>query len=392
MTAEPEDGLTVSVLGGVEDISAQDWRTLAAGRGFYSSPRWLHFVEDDPRYDAWYLVARRGPDLLGVMPVYLPSGHVRAGVDGYYDPSAVFNTPAGVGDPARWRPALLAGGRTGYETELLLRPGLPAGTRRCVLKQMLTRLRLLATAWDVPAIAFMYLTPAAVAELAPVVGTPPLLVDLTAAIPLEGCDSFDDYLGRLTGHRRRRVRHEIQEFRSSGCAIRRVRPSDGIGILAPLMAEHHHRYGHDDSTEMLATHLAKHAEHLDDLGHLLVCEDAGTPVGALLAYEWEHAWYARAVGIADGLRGQACTYFNLVFYEPIRLAIERGVTRYLLGPSTVGAKVKRGATLEARWSLLTGGPALADDVRALSDGWNERQWSQWEARLREIGCWAPLDV
>lgn len=390
MTGDPDDELTVQVLGGVEEIGAQDWGTVTAGRGFYSSARWLRFVEDDPWYDVWYLVARRDHEALGVLPVYLSSGPMRAGVDGFYDPASVFIEASGVGDPTGWRPALLAGGRTGYETELLLRPGLPAPTRHRVLAQMLARLDHLACAWGVQATAFMYLTPPAVTELAAVVATPPLLADLTAVIPLDGCDSFDDYLGRLTGHRRRRVRHEVLEFRRSGRVIRRRRLSDAVGILAPLVAAHHRRYGHADTTAMLTTHFSKHALHLDDVGHVLVCEEAGTAVGALLVYEWDDAWYARAVGIADGLRGESAALFNLVYYEPIRLAIERGRTRYLVGPSTIGAKVKRGAILEPRWSLLTGGPCQAADVRALAAEWNDRQLARWEAQLREIGHAAPL--
>jgi hypothetical protein len=374
--------LTVQVIGAVDEIGDADWRAVTQGRGFYSSPRWLRFVEDDPWHDVWYLAVRDDVHLLGVLPVYLASGPDQAAIDAFYDPGAVFVEPAGLGDPARWRPALVAGGRAGYETELLLRPGLSASTRRDVLAAMVSRLRRLGKAWGAAATAFMYLTPDAARELAPVLGAQPLLATASSAIPLAGCATFDDYLDRLGGHRRRRVRHEILEFERSGLTIREARLSDTVGVLAPLLTEHHGRYGLTDSREMLAAHLGKHAEHLDDLAHVLLCQDGGTTVGALLAYEWEDGWYARAVGLADGLRG---AYFNLVYYAPIRMAVERGAGRYVVGPSTIGAKVKRGAVLEPRWSLLDGTGHLADDLEQLSVSWNDQQRKEWDERLHQIG-------
>jgi predicted N-acyltransferase len=235
----------------------------------------------------------------------------------------------------------------------------------------------------------MYLTPSAAAELAPVVGTPPLLTDLTATVCLDGCDSFDDYLSRLTAHRRRRIGHEMREFAASGLDIRVARLADVVEVVAPLIASHHSRYGLSDSREMLAAHLSQHAEHLGDLGHVLLCEDGGRTVGALLIYEWADAWYARAVGLADGLRRQVSAYFNLVYYVPIRWAVEHGMRRYVVGPSKLGAKVKRGADLEPRWSLLVGTGDLAADVRRLSLGWNDRQLRRWQAELQGIGHELP---
>ncbi len=377
--------LTVTVVGGVDDIGAADWAAVTAGRGFYSSPPWLRLVQEDPWYDVWYLVAREDGRVLGILPVYLSSGRARDGIDGPYDPAAVFIEPGGMGDPARWRPALLAGGRTGHDTELLLRPDLPAATRRRVLAAMIARMTRLADTSGVQAGAFMYLTSEAAAELAPVTGLPPLLADVTATVPLDGCRSFDDHLDRLPGPRRRRIRHEIREFAESGFTVRQVRLAGSVSVIAPLLAADHGRYGLGDTPQMLAAHLSQHAEHLDALSHVLLCEHAGRPVGALLAYEWQDAWYARAVGTSDGLRGRAAAFFNLAYYEPIRLAIERGMHRYVLGPSTIAAKVKRGAVLEPRWSVLLGRSDLASSVRRRSTRWNDTRLDHWDSELRSIG-------
>jgi predicted N-acyltransferase len=234
--------------------------------------------------------------------------------------------------------------------------------------------------------AFMYLTPAAAAELSPVLDAQPLLADVSAAVRLDGCDTFDDYLGLLSGHRRRRIRHEMREFRRDGLSIRPGGLADNVDVLARLMAEHHGRYGLADDEKMLRVHLAAHAAHLGDLARVLLCCDGRTVVGGLLAYEWDGTWYARAVGLADGLRG---AYFELVYYEPIRLAVERGGTRYVVGPGTLDAKLNRGASLEVRWSLLTGSPRVAPALRTLTAVWNDRQIPHWRQRLGQLGQELP---
>ena len=378
--------LDVQVLGAVQDLGDDDWQAVTAGRGFYSSPRWLAFLEDDPWHDVWYVAVREGPALLGVLPVYLRSGPGQAGADAFYDPATVLFEPAGVAGAEAWRPALLAGGRVGYETELLLRPGLTPGRRAEVLAAMTDRVARLGSAWGVDGTAFMYLTPAAAAELSPVLDAQPLLADVSAAVRLDGCDTFDDYLGLLSGHRRRRIRHEMREFRRDGLSIRPGGLADNVDVLARLMAEHHGRYGLADDEKMLRVHLAAHAAHLGDLARVLLCCDGRTVVGGLLAYEWDGTWYARAVGLADGLRG---AYFELVYYEPIRLAVERGGTRYVVGPGTLDAKLNRGASLEVRWSLLTGSPRVAPALRTLTGVWNERQIPHWRQRLGQLGQELP---
>jgi predicted N-acyltransferase len=231
----------------------------------------------------------------------------------------------------------------------------------------------------VDATALMYLSAEDAAELAPVTGARPMLTTVSAGIPLDGCDTFDDYLAGLSAHRRRRIRSEVRDFASGGFTVRHVRLSEAVDRIAGLLAEHHGRYGLADTPTMLGAHFAQHAEHLDDLSHVLLCSDGATTVGALLIYEWDHVWYARAVGFADGLRGQSSAFFNLVYYLPIRAAIERGIRGYEVGPSTIGAKVKRGAVLTPKWSLLIG----AGD--SIADTWNDVELARWSEELRTIG-------
>ena len=368
----------ITVLDSVDQLGDREWSTLATGRGLYSSAPWHRFLEADPSHDVWYVVAR-SPDglLIGVLPVHLHAGGPGGGVDRFYDPRVVFGSE----NPGRPSATMLLGGRAGYETQLLLHPGLDAGDRARVLRALVDRCRGLAGAWATDGIASMYLTSAAATELAPAFAAgEPLITDVNAVIGLEGLESFDGYLASLSGHRRRRVAREIRDFAASPFGLRTGRLSDWHEVAGRLLAQLHRRHGHVDTPEILVEHLAQQVDQLDALSRVIVCERDGTPVGFLLAYEWEGAWYARATGLADGLRGASAVLFNVVYYAAIREALERGISSYDVGPSSLKTKLLRGAALQPRWSLIS------DDASApvSSAAWNDTQLARWDDELAAL--------
>ncbi len=369
--------MPVRVLDTVDAISAPDWCRLTQGCGLYSSRPWLRSLEDDPTHDVWYVTAYGDTGAaIGVLPVYLPSGLSQSGADSFYDPGGIFFS----GDPAaadRWRPALLAVGRAGYDGELLIDPALAPAQRNAVLAALTQRYAKIAQAWGVDGRAAMYLTAPAAGELAPHLHAQPLLTDLTTVLDLDGVHGVDDYLARLSTHRRGRVRRELRDFAASGLGLRWSTLGESAAAIAPLLAIHHQRYGHADTAAMLTMHLTMQAEALDDLSHVLLCEQAGQLLGALVAYEWDGVWYARVAAAGAGLRGQAFAFFSMVFYAPLLAAIEHGARSYVLGPSGLQTKTKRGAGVRTRWSLLAGDGALGADVERLSARWPAHAAARW---------------
>jgi predicted N-acyltransferase len=223
----------------------------------------------------------------------------------------------------------------------------------------------------------MYLTSAAARELRPAFAAgEPLITDVDAVFDLTGIRSFDDFTSPMAKKRRYRIARELRDFEDSSFRLREGRLSEWSEVAGRLLSEHHRRFGHEDTPEMLVDHFGRQAAHLDELSHVLVCEQAGVPVGFVLSYEWDGAWYVRAAGAADGLRGASAAFFNLVYYAPIRAALERGIRRYDVGPSSLQAKLLRGAQLEPRWSLVGGYPDLDRGAR-----WNDAQLLRWDAEL-----------
>ena len=374
--------VTVHVLDTADAISPMQWQQVAATVGFYSSPRWLRVLEDDPYWDCWYLAARDAAGrLLGVLPAYLPSGAGHSGADTFYDPSRIFTGPDGLRDPDRWTTALLIGGRSGYETDLLLKPDLSPAQRAQVLTALLGRARTLANAWGASGVAAVHVPEPVATEVASVTGADLVLSELTSAIDCRGAVSLDDLSARLHRHRRFRIRKEVRDFESSTFRLRWVRLSDAVEPLARLAADHHQRYGSADTTAMLTVHLQQQAERLDDLSRVLLCERAGQTVGALLAYEWQDVWYARLGAAGQGLRGQQSALFNLFYYAPLERAMQTGADRYVTGPSSLTTKLLRGATAVPRWTVLTDLDTTRTPWRVSAEQWNQRRRAGWMAEL-----------
>ena len=374
--------MSVRVLDTVEAIGAPEWSRLTRGRGLYSSRPWLRSLEDDPTHDVWYLTAcDEAGTAVAVLPVYLPSGGAVSGADSFYDPGRIFfaDDPGAAG---RWRPVLLSVGRAGYDGELLIDPALAAHERHGALAALIERYAKIADAWGVDGRAAMYLTADAADELAPHLDAQPLLTDLTAVLDLDGIRCVDDYLARLSGHRRGRVRRELRDFAASGLGLRWSTLGASAMAIAPLLATHHQRYGHADTTAMMTMHLSMQAEALDDLSRVLLCEQDGELLGALVVYEWDGVWYARIAAAGPGLRAHAFAFFSMVFYAPVLAAIDHGARSYVLGPSGLQTKMKRGAAVHTRWSLLAGRGDLDADVARLSGRWAERETARW---IREEG-------
>ncbi|MDX3376091.1 GNAT family N-acetyltransferase [Streptomyces sp. ME02-6991-2A] len=149
--------------------------------------------------------------------------------------------------------------------------------------------------------------------------------------------------------RGKRVRQEVDAFRASGATIREVDVAALGARHAELHAAHLRRYGHDateDSSRRLISAIQQWPA-----GRPLVLEIVrnGTVDGFLVAYEWGGELFASMLGISlDTPYG----YFNLIYYEPVRRAVEAGLSRIHFGPGTYQAKRQRGCTVRPLTSYV----------------------------------------
>jgi hypothetical protein len=174
------------------------------------------------------------------------------------------------------------------------------------------------------------------------------LVSVTTRLDLPG-DSFEDYLGGLSGRRRGQVRHEIRAFAKAGGTIDHVSGADVAGQL-PLVArlenalQRAHGYAAGDES-----YLTLNRAFADQFGpslHLLRASLHGEPVATVTLLHSGEDLVVRAFGGTDSPAARAAVvYFNLVYYASIALGQRLAARRVWFGPSVIEAKRGRGLAL-----------------------------------------------
>jgi hypothetical protein len=107
-------------------------------------------------------------------------------------------------------------------------------------------------------------------------------------------------------------------------------------------------------------------------------------IGFCLYYRWRDELFARVVGFDYEKMGDDRLYANLVFYEPIRYAIDEGIRRLHLGAGSLETKLLRGGELAPLWSLVCPPADVAPEVQRSLDGWNERRYQWWKDELGKL--------
>jgi predicted N-acyltransferase len=175
--------------------------------------------------------------------------------------------------------------------------------------------------------------------------------------------SFDAYLASLPGKRRLEVRRELHAFQRHGLRAEVVDGSALGGILQeliPLYASQQRKYGLDASIEAARGTLEWIRERFADVTRVVVVRDTDHALAFHLLYEVGGTIHSYLGGQTYEQRAHdGFAYFDAVFYEPVRLAISRGIRRIDYGTESYWAKVARGCALEPLTSFVD----LGNDLR-----------------------------
>lgn len=178
--------------------------------------------------------------------------------------------------------------------------------------------------------------------------------DTELPVPAGGLDA---YLAAMTTA----IRRERRDFLR---AIDRIAVEDASRLrapdLVPLLTAQRGKYGHGDGEAAFRDRLAR-VSSLGDAVRVLVAEAAGRAVGftALVRDPDTGRLVPRLFACAPD---HAFAYFNLGYYEPVRLAAAWGLSAIALGTTAYRAKLLRGARLRPRSTWLA---PLDDGLRDL---------------------------
>ncbi|RKT12296.1 hypothetical protein BX285_6266 [Streptomyces sp. 1114.5] len=368
-------------------VPAADWAAVAAGAGLYASHPWLSLVEQETPGRCRYLLAHDDTGLAGALPVYLTADEPNR----YYHPGAVFRAAA----PGPDGGYCVAGGRSGYRTEVLLADRLTEAGRRATVAALLDRLAELAAAEGRSHAYLLHLTERGLRQVTGYAGdlTPVVGYSGDAWLPAPGRD-FEDYLAALSPTRRKTTRKELRRYAAHGLSTVRADPARELDLIARFARLGNEKYGVEEDEAELRTRFERQYAALGDHGVLFVCRRGPVPVGMALAYRWGDWLYLRASGFDHDAAAGAYPYFNVVIYEPLRYCYENGLRGLHLGSGSHDAKAARGARIGPLGSvaLPAAGAPRTDPAAPTARPGVRRYWEQQFAtvpHLLDQDLWRP---
>lgn len=344
----------VAVTGSLAEIHPDEWDHAVKGQGLFLSYEWLKAEVERPLDRSHYLLAR---DREGRAAAAAVCFMVEPGTYSCYDPNRLLlpdgclaGMHAGEESPGGCAASPLAG--FSYPILTCVSPGfLPGigqrGDSEEVVDGLLDVVDQVAADSGASAKAFLYLRSSGqelVQERLSQRGYRPFVVGAENVLAMRWA-SFDDYLASQGKHKRWKFEHEIESFARSGLRVRVTGPEGLTADLAPLLANVQRKYGHEASLEKIRADQKRIRAHLGSSVRVFRAERDGRTVGFSLFYEYDDLLWSRSVGFDYDRLGHDFCYFNLLFYEPIRFAIEAGLAGIHYSTGAYQAKVSRGCGL-----------------------------------------------
>jgi uncharacterized protein len=351
--------------GSIVAVDDAEWNALAGSDDFYESHEWLAAIERDRTARPCYIVARCAGRLVGGLPLY------RVSFEGssFYQPERLRALLGVAGD------YLIAGTRRGYRSDVLLAPDLPEAVRRRIAGFLLRTALDEAGAAGMSGVVLPYLSTPAL-ELAGSVAPVTAAFDGADCI-LDGIgNGIGAYLDQLSSKRRTKVCGEMHRFAGTGWRIQAAALADCLPEVASLVSEVERRHGHAMPDALLRRVFRREVAAVGHRAAVLSCHAADAIVACAVRYVWRDTLYSRAIGLDyDRIRG-TFAYFNLLVYESVRYAAERGLDRLMMGLATA-PKLERGAIARPLWTavLRTDDADLEPCVRIV-DRDAMRRWSE----------------
>jgi len=348
-------------------LPAVGWDAMLGRGDLYMSSEWLGLAEEIRPLPTLYLTAGRPP----------AASFVAHLVDAAQPPSPltrvdlVLDRVLGLDSRgpalARLLPNLVCGGLLTSHSRLPVDPRLPAPARAALTADLLAAAESSARRLGARSLAW-------------------LMVDATEDVlstALDGAgyrsfpngqravldvrwSSFDAYLGSLRPGRRHSVRQEMRALDRAGVAISTVPlTADLVPDLARLEVGllRRHRSPRDPATVERSLRLL--AERLGGTAVLTLARLAERPCGFLLLLPWRDELHARNVGFDYAAQGKLPLYFGTCFYDPIRLAVARGLRAIDYASGSTAAKAARGCRLVPQRLHVKG---LEPELQTMLDG------------------------
>jgi predicted N-acyltransferase len=364
----------VKILSAAAELEPYGWDDLLLGSGdFYLSLTWLKVLESISSVRPFYLIAtdNNGRAVAG-LTAYLMDRD--APPWDFYRLDRVLRRMAALPDrdahgfvgvrgrePVVVMPNLLLGGRHTAHSRLLLARGLPQAAQREASGILLDEAANLGKDVGARALSFMFVDEDD--RLLSDLSERDYLAFLHAKAAVMDIDfaTFDEYLGRFSAHRRRRIRKELRSFAEAGVVFSQHPLGEVVEEITPLGMALEARYGAEDT---VAAAQRGHQIVSGALGRravALTAEQGGKIRAFVVTMRWDDALILRSAGFDYDFKGKLPLYYGLIFYHVVEYALASGVRKVSYSIESTEAKRSRGCRIINEYGMVRG---LDDEASA----------------------------
>jgi amino acid adenylation domain-containing protein len=351
------DAVSTRVLRSFADIAPGDWNA-AGPRSLFASARWLSGVEGTLSEHNAYALIRREGRIAGALAAYLVGEGAFAPMNpaellvatDMLEQIAPFQSAAERRRTAhlseRLAPELAGIGSAAvcacpYSREAAM---LQRDDSRDTALALVRTLDEIAGTWQARSAAALYLPHSLSPELAAVLDSHGYVRTTLAARSVLNVQwpTIAGYADKM-----RRARPEIRAWQESGLEVSTSEAlPDLITEIAPLYARHLQKYGAPLDIEAARRTLTWIDERFSDLASVVVVRDEGRALAFHLYFEAGDTIYSYFSGQTyDELAHKTKAFFIASYYEPIRLAMNKGATTIDYGIGSYDTKTARGCEL-----------------------------------------------
>ncbi len=165
---------------------------------------------------------------------------------------------------------------------------------------------------------------------------------------------FDEYLGGFNHKTRNIIKREIKNCQDSGVTVSEEKDFEALSEkLSTLYSNLFSKYTSDAKSPYDPLFFQMLSEHAKDKTKVFIAQKADTLVGFSLSLQHKETLDVYFCGFDYASLGKTdFVYFNLVYYEPIKLAIQRRLKRIHFRIGSEKAKIERGCKSEKTYYFL----------------------------------------
>jgi predicted N-acyltransferase len=166
--------------------------------------------------------------------------------------------------------------------------------------------------------------------------------------------SFDGYLSSLPHRRANSVKREIRQFKEAGIVVRLQQDFTNYSEkMTDLFKNNWVKYEESEDSPFQPSFFEALYKNAQDSTKILFATKDDRIIGFTLLYQQNKTLDAIMVGLdCDAFSKADFVYFNLVYYEPVKLAVAEGIERIYYRWSADEAKLSRNCQPERTYCYL----------------------------------------